>query len=131
MPGVVVERVTRALNDDRKPVNGSRVLLLGVAYKRDVTDTRESPALDVYKLLEERGAEVSYHDPFVPELRVDGLEASSVPLTSERLAASDAVVVVTDHGNVDYDAVLREAPLVVDCRNATAGRRGHARVVRL
>ncbi|MFN2431310.1 MAG: nucleotide sugar dehydrogenase [Gemmatimonadota bacterium] len=131
MPEVVVERVARALNEARKPVNGSRVLLLGVAYKRDVTDTRESPALDIFKLLEGRGAEVAYHDPLVPQLAVDGISAESVEPTPERLAATDCVVIVTDHGAVDYAAVLVDAPLVLDCRNATAGLAGPARVVRL
>jgi UDP-N-acetyl-D-glucosamine dehydrogenase len=131
MPEYVVEKVARALNDDRKPVNGSRVLLLGVAYKANVTDTRESPALDIYKLLENRGADVSYHDPFVPELRVDGLLVTSVTLTPERLADADCVVVVTDHGNVDYAALLGGTRLVVDCRNATRGLNGRARVVRV
>jgi UDP-N-acetyl-D-glucosamine dehydrogenase len=131
MPEYVVEKVVRALNEDRKPVNGSRVLLLGVAYKRNVGDVRESPALDVQKLLADLGAEVTYHDPHVPELRVEGLAADSVPLTPERLAGADCVVIVTDHAAVDYEAVLQAASLVVDCRNATRGLRGRARVVGL
>ncbi|MBA2565714.1 MAG: nucleotide sugar dehydrogenase [Gemmatimonadetes bacterium] len=131
MPEYVVEKITLALNEDRKPVRGSRVLLLGVAYKRDVNDVRESPALDVYKLLADRGAELAYHDPWVPELRVEGIEADSVPFAAEELGAFDCVVIVTDHGVVDYAAVAAHARLVVDCRNATRGLAGGARIVRL
>jgi UDP-N-acetyl-D-glucosamine dehydrogenase len=131
MPEYVAERVARALNEDRKPVNGSRVLLLGVAYKRNVSDTRESPALDIYKLLATRGAELAYHDPHVPELRADGVAADSVELTRERITGADCVVIVTDHEAVDYAAVLERARLVVDCRNATRGLSGAARVVGL
>ena len=118
MPDFVVEKIAHALNEDRKAVNGSRVLVLGIAYKRDIDDMRESPALDVMRLLEARGASVSYHDPFVPSFREDGHEASSVALTKDVLAAADAVVVVTDHTSVDYQFVVDHAALVVDTRNA-------------
>ena len=131
MPEYVVEKVALALNDDRKPLKGSRVLLLGVAYKSNVSDIRESPALDIYKLLEARGAEVSYHDPFVPELRADGVSDRSVLLDDARLAGSDCVVIVTDHAGVDYAKVVDRAQLVVDCRNATRGLAGSGRVVGL
>jgi UDP-N-acetyl-D-glucosamine dehydrogenase len=131
MPEVVVERVARALNEERRAVNGSRILLLGVAYKRDVTDTRESPALDIVQLLTGRGADVRYHDPHVPELRVDGFEARSVALTAGELSAADCVLIVTDHAAVDYGRVVDGARLVVDCRNATRGLAGRARIVRL
>jgi UDP-N-acetyl-D-glucosamine dehydrogenase len=138
MPHVVVERVVDALNDARKACNGARVLVLGVAYKRDIDDVRESPALDVIRLLQVRSALVSYHDPYVPELRdVHGSphengEMRSVPLTAEVLKAQDCVVIVTDHRDVDYALVVREAPLVIDTRNAlkTVQAKG-ARVVRL
>jgi UDP-N-acetyl-D-mannosaminuronate dehydrogenase len=93
------------------------VLVLGVAYKKDIVDVRESPALDVIRLLERRGAEVSYHDPHVPRLREDGVDLASVPLTAATLAAADCVVIVTDHSNVDYALVARHAPLVVDTRH--------------
>jgi UDP-N-acetyl-D-glucosamine dehydrogenase len=131
MPEYVVERVSRALNRDRKPLNGSHVLLLGVAYKRNVNDTRESPAFDIITLLSERGAEVTYHDPYVAELRADGISSQSVALTPERLRAADCVVIVTDHENIDYPTVVENAGLIVDCRNATRGLNGNARVVRL
>jgi UDP-N-acetyl-D-glucosamine dehydrogenase len=132
MPDYVVEKVARALNDVRKPVAGSHVLVLGVAYKKNIDDVRESPALDVIRLLEARGAEVSFHDPYVAQIREEGTEHISVPLTSKTLEAVDAVVIVTDHDNVDYDLVVDHAPLVVDTRNATARTRpGRARVVAL
>ncbi len=123
MPALVVQRVTQALNEQRKPVNGSRILVLGVAYKRDIDDIRESPALDVIRLLEERGAEVVYHDPHVPSFRDDGHEWLSVPFSDAELARADAVVIVTDHSSVDYQRVVDVAPVVVDTRNATAGLR--------
>lgn len=132
MPEFVVRKVSRALNDDRKAVNGSRVLVLGVAYKRDIDDVRESPALDVMRLLAERGAEVRYHDPHVAEIREDGHVLTSVPLTAGELRAADAVVVVTDHRGVDYALVAREAGLVVDTRHVFAGvPAGRARIVPL
>src|SRR5690606_20473782 len=121
MPAFVVGKVQDALNAEGKAVRGSRVLVLGVAYKRDVDDVRESPALDVIRLLEEKGAEVSYHDPYVPE--VDHLDQvrSSVPLTDDVLAGADVVVITTDHSSIDYARVVRLAKLVVDTRNATKG----------
>ena len=132
MPDFVVEKITRALNEDRKAVNGSKVLVLGVAYKRDIDDMRESPALDVMRLLEERGAEVVYHDPHVPTFREDGHEMSSVPLTDALLDAMDAVVVITDHRDVDYQRVADRAMLLVDTRNVTAKLKpSRARVVSL
>ena len=123
MPHFVVNKVQDALNAQRKALNGARVLLLGVAYKKDIDDVRESPALDVIRLLESKGAIVDYHDPYVaalhdePELR----GRASVELTKERLQSSDCVIIVTDHSSLDYQRVLRDAALVVDTRNATRG----------
>ncbi|HVE77912.1 MAG TPA: nucleotide sugar dehydrogenase, partial [Gemmatimonadaceae bacterium] len=132
MPEYVVEKVVAGLNEARKPVKGSRVLVLGVAYKRDIDDMRESPALDVIRLLEEKGADVSYHDPHVPSFREEGHERRSVALTDEALEHADAVVIVTDHGTVDYRRVVERASLVVDSRNATARvGPGRARVISL
>jgi UDP-N-acetyl-D-glucosamine dehydrogenase len=119
MPAFVVEKVAHALNDDRKPVNGSRILVLGVAYKRDIDDVRESPALDVIRLLEEQGATVVFHDPFIKCVREDGRMRDGVALTTEQLARADAVVVVTDHRAVDYQLVMDNASLIVDTRNVT------------
>ncbi|WP_425152812.1 nucleotide sugar dehydrogenase [Candidatus Palauibacter sp.] len=124
MPRYVVDRIAQALNRRRLPVNGSRVLLLGVAYKPDVGDVRESPALDIIELLRRRGAEVGYHDPFVPHLALEGGDLESQPLDEARVEAADAVVVVTDHREVDYDLVLEKATLVIDTRNGLRGRTG-------
>jgi UDP-N-acetyl-D-glucosamine dehydrogenase len=115
-----VRKVAQALNEEKKAVNGSRVLVLGVAYKKDIDDMRESPALDVIRLLEQLGAEVVYHDPFVPRFREDGHEHASVPLTDEELKRADALVIVTDHSKIDYQRVVNLAPVVIDTRNATA-----------
>lgn len=121
MPQFVVGKVRQALNGARKPVNGSRILILGVAYKKDVRDVRESPALDVIDLLEQDGAEVAYHDPHVPELQTPRREAmSSVPLSRSLMEQSDAVVIVTDHSCFDYERICRCSPVLVDARNATA-----------
>lgn len=126
MPEVVVERLVTALNDRRLAMNGARVLLLGVAYKRDIDDVRESPALDVIELLLRRGAEVSYHDSFAPSVRLgDHKVLQSVPL--ERLDSYDAVVILTDHTHVDYGRVVSEAKLVLDTRNATRAVRAGAK----
>jgi UDP-N-acetyl-D-glucosamine dehydrogenase len=121
MPAYVVDKLTHALNAVKKPVNGSRVLVLGVAYKRDIEDVRESPALDVMRLLEERGAHVVYHDPFVPSFREDGETRKSVALTRDEVRSADAVVIVTDHRSVDYQMVVDTASVLVDSRNVTAG----------
>ncbi len=122
MPEYVVSRLTDALNERGKSLNGARILILGVAYKRDVDDDRESPAFRVMELLQRKRAEISYHDPYVASLRPSrryDFGLASVPLTAQTLAAADAVVIVTDHSNVDYEAVVRHAPLVIDTRNAT------------
>jgi UDP-N-acetyl-D-glucosamine dehydrogenase len=132
MPAVVVRKVAQALNDEKKAVNGSRVLVLGVAYKKDIDDMRESPALDVMRLLESQGADVVYHDPHVPKFREDGHEHTSVPLSDKELTNADAVVIVTDHTAVDYQRVIHLARVVVDTRNATAKlAKGKGRIVSL
>ncbi len=133
MPHFVVQTIADALNDNRKPVNGSNVLVLGVAYKRDIDDIRESPSLDVMAVLTQKGARVRYSDPHVPVLRAGdwqgGMELRSEPLTASVLAQADCVVVLTDHRVVDYDLVQRSSSVVVDTRNAIEGR--HANVFRL
>ncbi|HYM10167.1 MAG TPA: nucleotide sugar dehydrogenase [Bryobacterales bacterium] len=115
MPLFVVEKIQAALNDRSKPVKGSRVHLVGVAYKRDVDDIRESPALDVIALLERRGAKISYTDPHVPHLRWDGGSLASQPL--EQAASADCVVIITDHSRIDWARLVEVAPLIVDTRN--------------
>jgi UDP-N-acetyl-D-glucosamine dehydrogenase len=119
----VVAKVFEALNRHRKSVNGARILILGVAYKRDIDDVRESPAADVIRGLSARGAELCYHDPHVPELHVHSLDLTSVPLTDELLQGLDCAVIVTDHSEVDYRRVVSRVSVVVDARNATAGFR--------
>ncbi|MFW6084647.1 MAG: nucleotide sugar dehydrogenase [Gemmatimonadota bacterium] len=118
MPRYVVERVAEALNRVRKPLNGSDVLLLGMSYKPDVDDVRESPAFDIAQLLRRRGARVSFHDPYVSSVRMNGGVERSVELTAERLEGADAVVITTDHSCVDYEFVTDHAGIVVDPRNA-------------
>ncbi len=125
MPEVVARLVAEALNGQKKAVNGARVLVLGVAYKRDVDDVRESPAIDVMTLLLARGAVVEYHDPHVPRVSEHGLEMASTP--EPDYGAYDCVVIVTDHRALDIERVVREAKLVVDTRNATRGLESRAR----
>ena len=121
MPEHVVERVAAALNDRSRPLRGSKVLVYGVAYKPDVADTRESPALPVLRLLAERGAQVAYLDPCVPELEADGLSLRSVEAAAP-FTEFDAVVIVTDHRALDRSRLLAEAKLVVDTRGALRPR---------
>lgn len=120
MPEYVVGKVGDALNAERKAINGSLVLVLGVAYKPNVGDVRESPALDVIHLLEERGAVIQYCDPYVASLSQDGFELQSIELTPMALAMADCVLIVTDHEDFDYECIGRYAPLVVDTRNVLA-----------
>ncbi len=141
MPQHVIRLVVQALNDDRKPVNGSRILILGVAYKKDIDDMRESPALSIIDLLRVRKADVVYHDPFVPEVNFDdahtmghGEPLNSIPLTIDEIQSADCVIIVTEHSDVDYKMVTENAKIIVDTRNAlnTETRNGSkAKVIRL
>jgi len=121
MPYHVAERAMELLNEQGKPLKGSRVLLLGMAYKRNVDDLRESPALKVARLLLSHGTKLSYHDPYIPKIDAPGLRFESIPLTPANLAAQDLVIITTDHTNVDYQQVVEHAPLIFDTRNATRG----------
>ncbi len=121
MPDYVVGKVADALNDNRKPINGSSILILGVAYKPNVSDVRESPALDIMHLLTERGAEINYHDPFVPELHYEGIPQKSIVLTGEKLRDADCVLVITNHDAYDWAWIGEQAHLIVDTRNALHG----------
>lgn len=124
MPTYVVRRLQDLLNERGKPLKGSRVLLLGVAYKGDIDDLRESPALKVWKKLEAKGAEVLYHDPYCPFVKRHGVMVPSVALEAEFLQGCDAVVVTTAHTRkVDYDLVRQHAPLVFDTKNIMGGTR--------
>jgi len=118
MPRYWVQRVQDALNDVGKPLNGSSVLVLGVAYKKDVSDLRESPALDIIHLLRNKGAAVDYHDPHVPTLVIDEDEYASVSDLNRAIRQSDCVLIVTDHSSYDWKRVREDADLIVDTRNA-------------
>jgi len=120
MPAYVCRRVADALNEQEKSVKGSRILVLGVSYKRDVDDVRESPALDILRLLEKRGARLGYNDPHVPQLELDSSILRSLDLYPA-VAEADLVVIVTDHGAYDYPRIVETARLVLDTRNATRG----------
>jgi UDP-N-acetyl-D-glucosamine dehydrogenase len=123
MPQYVIHRLMAALNDHGKPLKGSQVLILGVAYKRDVDDPRESPSFELMDLLRAAGAKLAYNDPHVPHLprmrHHHVPELSSLPLTAETLAAQDCVLIATDHSAYDYDFIVRNSQLVIDTRNAT------------
>ncbi len=119
MPEVVVDIIGDALNEQAKAFNGSRILVLGVSYKRDISDIRESPALDILAVLQDKRAEVAYHDPYVPEITVSNRVLTSQPIDGDRLEAYDCVVITTDHRCFDYQDIVDRARLVVDTRNAT------------
>jgi UDP-N-acetyl-D-glucosamine dehydrogenase len=141
MPEHVVQLIADGLNDESKSMKGSRILLLGVAYKKDIDDVRESPALSIIDRLRAKGADVRYHDPFVKQVRFDdahteggGDPIDSVPLTDDELHSADCVVIVTNHSSTDYERVCQLSSLIVDTRNALNGdlRRGScARIIRL
>lgn len=141
MPEHVVQLVADGLNDERKAMKGSRVLLLGVAYKKDINDVRESPALSIIDRLRAKGADVRYHDPFVGKLRFDdahtdasGEALDSTSLTDDELRAADCVVIVTDHTDIDYGRICKLTTLIVDTRNALNGelrKESSARIIRL
>lgn len=132
MPRFVVVKVQDALNNVKKPIKGSRILILGVAYKPDIDDMRESPALDVIHLLRQKGAEVVYHDPFVPTISHDEWSLSCVPDLMAEVAKADAVVIITNHKDYDYSGILAASHMIIDTRNAlgVAGR-DNPKVVRL
>ncbi|MGQ9653074.1 MAG: nucleotide sugar dehydrogenase [Thermodesulfobacteriota bacterium] len=121
MPRFVLGKIADALNDHGKALRGSRILVFGVSYKKDVSDVRESPALEIIQALWDKGAEVSYHDPYVQGLVVNGVTLESVPMTLKIIKEAQCVVILTDHSCIDYEWVVRESALVVDTRNATRG----------
>jgi UDP-N-acetyl-D-glucosamine dehydrogenase len=128
MPHFVLDKIQHALNDASKPIKGSHIHVMGAAYKRDIDDVRESPALDVMLLLMKRGGVVTYSDPHVPHLRLDGIELKSLP--EDTAAAADCTVIVTDHSAFDYSALVERARLIVDTRNALKGH-DSKKIVRL
>ena len=121
MPEYVVEKAATCLNRHGKPLKGSRILMLGLAYKKDIDDPRESPALKIYQLLQDRLAEVTVNDPYIPTYNHAGMTLKSEPLTADLLRKSDLVIITTDHSNYDYDLICNQAKLVFDTRNATRG----------
>ncbi|HEX2619278.1 MAG TPA: nucleotide sugar dehydrogenase [Phototrophicaceae bacterium] len=132
MPVYVVSKIADALNDEGKAVRGSSILVLGTAYKRDVDDVRESPALDILSLLKHKGANVQYHDPYVPSLRLeDEIRMETSVYSTDLLASADCVVIVTDHTNYDWQEIVNTSRLIVDTRNATHEVQGQARIVSL
>lgn len=132
MPYFVRDKIARALNESGTPLKDSDIFVIGIAYKRDIEDWRESPSIKVMELLARDGARLDYHDPFVPKFSDHGQQRHSVPLSRERLAQADCVVILTDHSKVDYARIVECSKLVVDTRNATAAvRNGHTNVVLL
>ena len=132
MPKYVVQKVVDALNDLNKCVNGANILVLGISYKRDIDDIRESPALDIIRLLKGKGAAVTYHDPYVAQFSFDGASVPSVDLTEEVVKGADCTLIVTDHSCVDYSWVAEHSHLIVDTRNATRGiKAASGRIVKL
>ncbi len=131
MPGHVVTVVIEVLNDIGRPLKGARILVLGVAYKRGVGDTRESPAHEIISTLLRRGADVAYADPHVPTFQIEGMELKAVDLTDEILHRADCTLILTDHPEFDFRRIVELAPLVVDTRNATWGITAPGRVIRL
>lgn len=136
MPEHVVELVTKGLNRNRKAVNGSKILILGVAYKPDIDDVRESPALAIIEKLKALGGDVDYHDPYIPEIHLESEShdrLSSIPLSEDQIANADCVVIVTNHRNIDYCNVAEKASLVVDTRDATrhVSEEAQQKVIRL
>ncbi len=131
MPEYVINRLARALNDHERSIKGSKILVMGVAYKRDIDDPRESPSLDIIEMLARRGAKVQYHDPFIASVMIGDHRWHSTPLTQQLVKDSDAVLIATDHTTIDYAMIVKNAKLVFDTRNATKSLGRHANVVRL
>jgi UDP-N-acetyl-D-glucosamine dehydrogenase len=131
MPDYVVTRVAAALNEHERALKNSNVLVLGVAYKRDINDDRESPAMDVIEHLEKRGAKVTYHDPYIPSVTINGKTFRSVPLTEAAVKSADVIVITTDHSSFDYEWLAKHAKLIFDSRNATLALGKRENIVKL
>jgi UDP-N-acetyl-D-glucosamine dehydrogenase len=121
MPKFVATRAMELMNDHGRAMRGSRMHILGVTYKRNVSDSREAPSIEVMKLLVGLGAQVSYSDPFVRSINIEGRKIEALPATREVLSSSDLAIIITDHTAFDYVEIVRNAPLVFDTRNATDG----------
>ena len=131
MPHYVVDRITDGLNSQKKPLKGSKILIVGVTYKKDISDMRESPALTIINSLIEKEAKVQYHDPLVSSFEIDGLSLNSIDLTKESVSSSDCIVIVTDHTVLDYKLIAENANLVIDTRNALNAFKGSAKIIKL
>ena len=131
MPHYVVEKTADALNRHEKSLKGSKVLVMGVAYKKDVKDLRESPALEIISILKHKGADVSYYDPYLPYLKWEGIDLKCVKFSKELLKKADCVVIVTDHSKVDYRFIAENSKLVVDTRNTLKGIKDRKNIIRL
>lgn len=133
MPKYVLDKIIHALNLQRKPLNGAKLLILGVTYKKDIGDIRESPALEVIRLILDKKAEFLYHDPYIKDLSLDDRETyHSEPLTVDLVEGVDCVVILTDHGAIDYDWLVEHAQLVVDTRNATRSvKEGQEKIIKI
>ncbi len=132
MPRYVVEKINDALNECRKSLKGAKIFLLGVTYKRDIDDIRESPALEIMEILLQKGTAVSYNDPYISELRVDTTTFKSIPISEKSLREADCVAIITDHQLYDYKKIVKSARLIIDTRNATRDvSEGRERIIRL
>ena len=133
MPGYVVTKTMEALNEHRKSLKGSKVLVLGLAYKKDIDDLRESPSIELIELLREKGAKVDYNDPYIPKThkqRKHDLKMVSKKLSATMIGGYDVVLISTDHSDYDYSWIVKHAKLVVDTRNATAGVRASKKITK-
>jgi UDP-N-acetyl-D-glucosamine dehydrogenase len=132
MPHYVVERIISALNKHAKPLKGSKILIIGTAYKKDVKDLRESPAIEIISILQNEKAHVSYYDPYLSYLKIDSIDLKSVRFNRKSFSDKDCVVIVTDHSNVDYGFILKHSSLIIDTRNVFKNVKGKKdKVVRL
>ena len=122
MPIYVIDKITTALNSHKKTIEKSKILILGVAYKKDVDDLRESSAIKIIHLLQKKGAKLMYHDPYIPEINVEKIYLKSVNLSDNLLQNSDCVLITTDHSYLDYKKIAQKAKLIVDTRNAIKDR---------
>ena len=132
MPNYVLDKIADSLKEAGKPLQDSKILVLGVTYKANISDMRESPALDLIHLLNEMGVNISYHDPYVPNLVTNGLTMQSVTLDQETLQSADCVVITTNHSSYDCDWIVENSQLVMDTRNATKSVKSNSnRIVKL
>ncbi len=131
MPHYVVDRIVETLNEQKKALKDSKILAIGVTYKKDINDMRESPALTIINSLIEKEAHVQYHDPLVSRFKVDGLKLDSVKLTKENISSSDCVVIVTDHSTLDYKLIVENANLILDTRNVLTAFKGNKNIITL